>query len=257
MCPRRGPPRRPVRPGRPRRRTGLAAHPRAVLPTRLLQDRRAERPRLHRRRLVPLRRHLPPHRRGKPCAHPRRRRARTPACQDGTFRPVRTHRGRRHPAIQPECGRARRNHHKGQGRWPDQPRRERQCRPPGPDCLPHLVKSDDQGRAVRALVALLGHRRLLTRTRVGTGRSSTLRRRHWAACTCTTDGSPSVGSTSFSLSMRSWRNCPPARPPGPAGGTPTRPSTSHRLPPGGLPALRRQSVAPSPTPSRPTLPRRC
>lgn len=37
--------------------------------------------------------------------------------------------------------------------------------------FPHLVKTDDQERAVRALVAFLEHQRLLTRTRVGTGRS--------------------------------------------------------------------------------------
>ena len=63
---RRGPPRRRARPGRPRRRAGLAAHPRPLHPARLLPGRRAERPRLHRRRLVPHRRHLPPHPGGQP-----------------------------------------------------------------------------------------------------------------------------------------------------------------------------------------------
>ncbi len=45
---------------RARGRAGLAAHPRPVHPARLLPRRGAERPRLHRRRLVPQRRHLPP-----------------------------------------------------------------------------------------------------------------------------------------------------------------------------------------------------
>ena len=46
---------------RPGRRARLAAHPRPLHPARLLPRRGAERPRLHRRRLVPHRRHLPPH----------------------------------------------------------------------------------------------------------------------------------------------------------------------------------------------------
>ena len=55
---RRDPSRRRAGQRRSRRRAGLAAHPRPLHPARLLPGGRAERPRLHRRRLVPQRRHL-------------------------------------------------------------------------------------------------------------------------------------------------------------------------------------------------------